>query len=244
MSAARVLIDAGNTRLKWAVVAAGRWRAQGHADYADLSGLAAELVAGRSVAVASVTRAENAAMLDALLERAALPVRRIESGPCFGEVTNGYTAPAQLGVDRWMALIGAWRRTRRATLVISVGTAMTVDALDARGRFPGGIIVPGPALMRGALRQGTARVAAGPGVRRDFPQCTNDAVESGLVAALAGAVRAQYAHLAAQAPDAPACLVTGGDAGWLLPHLDAGAEPAPFLVLEGLACVTEETDRP
>lgn len=234
-----MLIDAGNTRLKWAVVADGRWLAQGHADYTDLSGLAAELTRERSVTVASVTREENAVALSALLQRAGVSARWLESAERFGAVTNGYEIPAQLGVDRWMALIGAWQRKHCATLVVSAGTAMTVDALDPGGHFIGGLIVPGRALMRAALRQGTARATADAGVCRDFPRRTSDAAESGIAAALAGAVRTQRARLAQQLARPAACLVTGGDADWLLPHLDGDAEPAPSLVLEGMVCVTE-----
>lgn len=240
MTPSSILIDAGNTRVKWAVVEETRWLSQGQADYADLSVLSSVLATGMRAYVASVTRDEHAARLKACLERAGVVALWLASSPAFGDVENGYALPTQLGVDRWMALIGARQRTRAATLVVSAGTATTVDAMTDTGRFIGGIIVPGRALMRGALGLGTARVGTGHGLWRDFPRCTDDAVESGLVAALGGAIEAQYKRLAAQGTGTPRCLVTGGDAGWLLPHLAVPAEHAPALVLEGIDCVARK----
>ncbi|MCA1978248.1 MAG: type III pantothenate kinase [Thiobacillus sp.] len=242
MTPRRLLLDAGNSRLKWALVEGARWLSQGQADYADLSGLSAVLTPGTRAYVASVTRDENAIRLRVCLEQANVPARWLSAGERFDDVENGYAQPAQLGVDRWMALIGARKRTQSACLVVSAGTAVTIDAMTATGRFIGGLIVPGKALMRGALQAGTARVGTGSGNWRDFPRSTEDAVESGLVAALAGAIAAQYARLAAQSAEAPRCLVSGGDAEWLLPHLAVPAEPAPALVLEGLDCVARKED--
>lgn len=242
MKSSRLLIDAGNTRLKWAVVAKERWLSRGQAAYADLAQLTGVLASGMRAYVASVTRDENNRRLGEILSGAGVDAHWIASAERFEDVENGYAVPSKLGVDRWMALIAARRRTQSATLVVSAGTAMTVDALNETGRFIGGIIVPGMARMRMALREGTAHAAAENGVWRDFPGCTADAVESGLVAALAGAVEAQYARLAALGTAAPRCLITGGDAEWLLPHLTVVAERVPGLVLEGIDCVARKDE--
>jgi type III pantothenate kinase len=238
----RLLIDAGNTRAKWAVVSGDVWLTQGEAAYDDLSGLSADLAPGMRAYVAGVAR-------DAQLDRVCAvlaPIKAIHwlesSARCAG-VENGYAAPVQLGVDRWMNLIGAWQRTHGATLVVSAGTALTIDALDDAGRFIGGLIAPGRELMRAALRQGTARVDVPDGVCQDFPTNTADAVESGITAALCGAVQAQYARLATRcAGRAPRCLVTGGDAARLMPCLRMPAERVPALTLEGMARVSREAD--
>lgn len=242
MTVPRILIDAGNTRLKWVVVAGGRWLTQGQTGYADLSGLSAVMTAEMRAWVASVTREENAAKLRALLEQTGIPAHWIEVGQRFGDVENGYALPAQLGVDRWMALMGARQRTQAPALVVSAGTAMTVDAMTETGRFVGGIIVPGMTLMRTALERGTAQVSVGNGVWCDFPRCTADAVESGIIAAQVGAIQSQYARLAALSVAPPRCLLTGGDAERLLPYLDMGAERVPALVLEGIDCVARKGD--
>jgi len=155
-------------------------------------------------------------------------------------VKNSYLNPLQLGADRWMGLIAARQRTREPVLVVSVGTAMTVDALAADGVFLGGVIVPGVNLMRQALRQGTARIADAMGRWQAFPRSTADAVESGIVAALCGAIRQQHARLAEASATLPHCLLTGGDAGMVLPHLALSAEQVAALVLEGVDCVARE----
>lgn len=236
----RLLLDAGNTRLKWAVVEDGAWRAQGSAAYADLSPLAGQLQAGTACWIASVAGAQRDAALAALLASAAIPATWLAAEPRFQEVANGYRHPRQLGVDRWMGLIAARQRSRQPTLVVSAGTAMTLDALSAEGAFLGGLIVPGRELMRQALRQGTAGVAEVAGSWQAFPRTTADTVESGIVAALAGAVWQQHARLAATAGTPPHCILTGGDADWLLPHLAVSAEQVPALVLEGIDRVARE----
>jgi len=240
MAGRRVLIDAGNSRLKWAVVEEGQWCAQGSSDYADLAALKARLTAGTDCFIASVTSAANEHQLAELLGAADVGLIWLTTKTDFADVKNSYLNPLQLGVDRWMGLIAARQRTRGPVLVVSVGTAMTVDALSAAGVFLGGVIVPGVSLMRQALQQGTARVADVAGHWQAFPRSTADAVESGIVAALCGAIHQQHARLAEAAGTVPRCLLTGGGAGMLLSHLTVPAEQVPALVLEGIDCVARE----
>ncbi|HMM46347.1 MAG TPA: type III pantothenate kinase [Thiobacillaceae bacterium] len=236
----RILIDCGNTRVKWAILEGTRWHARGDGDYVDWSALSAELVVGDICYVASVAAAAHERQLAALLANAGLTAVWLSSTAEFGGVTNTYRDPAQLGVDRWMALIAARQRTHGAALVVSAGTAMTVDALSPAGTFLGGLIVPGLAMMRQALVRETARVNETRGRWVEFPQATADAVYSGVIAALCGAIRQQHARLAASAGTPPLCLLTGGDAETLLPHLPLPAEHVPALVLEGIARVAAE----
>jgi type III pantothenate kinase len=236
----RVLLDAGNSRLKWALLDNERWLAQGHCAYADLAALKSLLCAGDRGYVASVAPDACEEVLRALFMDAELEAVWLRPAAIAGGVRNGYADPSSLGVDRWMALIGARRRTDDAVLVVSAGTAMTVDALSAAGEFLGGVIVPGAGLMRQALQTGTARVPATSGRWQAFPRRTADAVESGIVAALCGAIRQQHAALAAVTGAAPRCLLTGGDAPRLAAHLDLDFELAPALVLEGIEYVTRE----
>lgn len=232
-----LLLDAGNSSVKWARVEAGAWLAQGRCAYSDLSALQTQLVPGTVCFVASVARNADAEGLGGVLAAAGCRVNWLKAEARRGDLVNGYEVPGQLGVDRWMGLVAARCRTREAVLVVSAGTAMTVDALSAGGTFLGGLIVPGMGLMRQALAQGTAGVSAEDGCYEAFPRATAEAVHSGIVAALCGAVRTQHARLAAAAGLAPHCLVTGGDAARLLPFLDLPAEHVPALVLEGIAQV-------
>jgi type III pantothenate kinase len=216
MSAQRLLFDAGNTSLKWAVLEAGRWRRQGRADYSDLSALAQVMQQGANCYIASVAGEQQENQLNTLLATFSIEPKWLRAGAQFLDVKNSYASPPQLGVDRWMGLIAARQRTQSATLVVSVGTAMTVDALSAAGVFLGGVIVPGFAMMKQALRQGTARVAEGDGIWQAFPRNTADAVES---------------------------FLTGGDADKLMPHLNMTMEYVPSLVLEGIARVAQEDEK-
>lgn len=240
MKRRRILIDCGNTRVKWAVIEDGQWRAHGSGDYTDWSALEAQLSAGCACYVASVASGEHEEELAALLARAGATATWLAVAAEFDDVKNGYLNPAQLGVDRWMALIAARQRTRAPVLVVSAGTAMTVDALSTEGGFLGGVIVPGLTMMRQALARETARIAETTGQWRAFPQTTADAVQSGIVAALCGAIQQQHARLAATSATPPHCLLTGGDAETLLPHLSVQVEHIPALVLEGIERVARE----
>jgi type III pantothenate kinase len=154
-------------------------------------------------------------------------------------VTNGYDHPGRLGVDRWVALIGAWHRVlahgrRRPALVVMVGTAVTVDALDATGRFLGGLILPGFGLMLRALEMGTAGLKAPTGEAVDFPTNTSDALMSGGADAIAGAVERMHRKLLARTGDEPLLIMTGGAAVKLAPITDLRFETVETLIFEGL----------
>lgn len=235
----RLLIDAGNSRLKWAVVEKGQWCAQGRSDYTDWAALKVQLKAGTDCFIASVTSTANEQQLAAQLAAAGIGATWLTAETAFAGVINSYLSPLQLGVDRWMGLIAARQRTCEPVLVVSVGTAMTVDALSAEGVFLGGVIVPGVHLMQQALTQRTARVADATGHWQPFPRSTADAVQSGIVAALCGTIHGQYAHLAEASDTPPLCFLTGGDAETVLPHLGVPAEHVPALVLEGIDCVAQ-----
>jgi len=241
MRARRLLFDAGNTRLKWAVVEGGHWQAQGSAHYSDLSALTPHLTQDVACYIASVAQARQVAQIMALLAPYSITPVELATPIRFDGVINTYRNPQQLGVDRWMGLVAARQRSEVATLVVSAGTAMTVDALSAEGLFLGGLIVPGLAMMQRALHTDTARVGAGEGRVERFPRATADAVQSGMVAALCGAIHRQAAHLAEAAGTQPHCILTGGDAERLAPYLDFAVEQVPALVLEGMEYVTRES---
>lgn len=237
MNRLRLLIDAGNARLKWVVTEDGRWRTEGVTGYDDWTGFQAQLPGEAECFIASVASAEREQQLARLLDAAGIESTWLVASAAFGGVRNGYVEPSQLGVDRWMGLVAARQRTPDPVLVVSVGTAMTVDALAADGMFLGGLIVPGVQLMRQALAQRTGRVGDADGRWQPFPQKTGDAVQSGIVAALCGAIEQQYAQFAAVSGTPPGCLLTGGDAETVLPHLAVPTQWIPALVLEGIDCV-------
>jgi type III pantothenate kinase len=250
-----LLVDIGNTRVKWAAWSAGELAPQRAAEHANWSvpDWQRELFGGMQYGRVLAATVAGAASKDALQAAAAASgVERVEfvasTASAFG-VTNAYPQPALLGVDRWMALIGAWHRQRSACCVVDIGTAATVDTIDGRGRHLGGFIVPGPRLMSAALRAGTsdlaAHVAQSPGGGGQlFADNTHDAIERGCRVALAALVDRSVAELQRQAGAAPQLIVTGGACGEVLPYVVSASLCMPDLVLQGLAVVAQTVLEP
>jgi len=237
----KILVDLGNTRLKWATLVRGELRPGGvfaHASTPLVAQLQREwngLVRVDAVLVASVVAPAQEAELDALVrQRFGLPATFLRS-PAFAlGVRNAYAEPARLGIDRFLALVALHAEHPRAQLLASVGTALTVDALDAQGVHHGGLIVPSPHLMREAILAGTARVGIAGGCWNEMPTATADAVVAGSLYAAAGAID-RFRDVAARRLGAsPALLLTGGGADEIAPLL-ANAERVHDLVLRGLA---------
>jgi type III pantothenate kinase len=149
-------------------------------------------------------------------------------------VSIAYAQPRRLGVDRFLSLLAAHARDARPTLVVGVGTAITVDLLDADGRHRGGRIAPSPTLMRLALHQRAPVLPASGGAYLEFATDTGDALASGCDGAALGLVEHSMDAATRLLGDAPALLMHGGGAPALLPRLPSAVH-APTLVLEGLA---------
>src|SRR5436190_10115346 len=147
----------------------------------------------RTATASNVAGAAVAAELERACKERGLALTVVRSQAEQLGVANGYRDPAQLGSDRWAALIAANRVGPGHKLVVNAGTALTIDALTAEGRFLGGVIVPGPALMRHSLDRGTAGLRLTEGACAEFPQSTPDAITSGAIQACSGAVE-RLAH--------------------------------------------------
>jgi type III pantothenate kinase len=245
----KLLLDIGNSRVKWAWLGAGGLERPGGLTHRGrelaealaglpLSGPAPEAVLAGSVAGPDLT----AAVADAVRRAWRLPLQLAASERAVCGVRCGYHEPRQLGVDRWLALLAAYDRHRRALCVADAGTALTLDVLTAQGEHRGGLIVPGLELMPTMLHRDTGRItgaasmlAAGgeavDGLGRDTAAC----VRNGALIALAGMVRRCAQEVGGDAGPAVVVL-TGGDAPMLIPAL-AGVplDHRPLLVLEGLA---------
>ena len=168
----------------------------------------------------------------------ALP-RWVVSSPEEAGLRNGYDHPARLGADRWVAMIGAHHRllargVRKPCLVVMVGTAVTVEAIDATGKFLGGIILPGHGIMLRALESGTAGLHVPTGEVQDFPTNTSDALTIVGKFAIAGAVQLMVDNITRHCGEAPACIMTGG-AGWkMVPSMSVPVELVEGLIFDGL----------
>lgn len=231
-------IDAGNTRTKWgAFDDQGALVKQGAMDNAGIlaTGEAFREFAGyRRAVVSNVAGEAVATRIGQLLAGVNVPVLWVKSQASACGVSNGYHVPDTLGTDRWAALIAAWNMHHAPCVVVSAGTAITVDALSGQGEFLGGLIVPGLGLMRASLAGGTAAVAPPAGQWRDFPDSTADAVHTGLLSAASGAVRHMANLLAQREGRTPLCLLSGGDAEALAPALAMPVLIYPNLVMQGL----------
>lgn len=240
-------IDIGNTRLKWAVYEQALPGSLPHRHGAVYLENIDSLAEGdwRSLAPPQAFLGCNVAgdavrrRVEEQLEIWDVPARWVVPSPQDGGVRNGYDHPTRLGADRWTALIGArWharqRRLLRPVLVVMIGTAVTVDALDMQGAFLGGLILPGHGIMLRALESGTAGLRVPTGEVRRFPTNTSDALTSGGNYAITGAIERMHRHLREHTGVAPLTLVTGG-AGWkVAPHLEIEHELVEGLIFDGL----------
>jgi type III pantothenate kinase len=249
-------IDIGNTRLKWALYERARPGAaplhHGAVFLETIDDLAEKEWAGlpppRQMLGCVVAGEAVRRRVEEQMELWDVVPRWVVPAAAEAGVVNGYDHPHRLGADRWVALVGARARVLASTpagqppapaLVVMVGTAVTVDAIDASGRFLGGLILPGFGLMLRALEMGTAGLKVPTGETVDFPTNTSDALMSGGVFAIAGAVERQYKLLRDSGGVAPKVMMTGGAAVKLAPTLDLPFEMIDSLIFEGLLRIEE-----
>lgn len=236
-------VDAGNSRVKWGLHDGVTWTRRGWAANIDAAALVqawSNFEAPRRIVVSNVAGNESHRMLQQLFSRWPVEAYWITSLAEQCGVRNNYDNPALLGCDRWAALIAARKLCPDGCVVVNAGTAVTVDALADDGTFLGGMIVPGLTPMRHALASHTARLIVAPGHFSQFPTNTADAVYSGILSATAGAVEKMVAALAEKSRKAPACLLSGGDAGLVRERLSVEATIVDNLVLDGLIEIAKE----
>ncbi len=246
-------VDVGNTRLKWALFESPRpgaaIQAQGVEFLENIDKMAdgawsklprPERMLGCAVAADTVRRRVE----EQMEELWDVPAHWVVASAAEAGLTNGYDHPTRLGADRWVAMIGAWHRMlaqgpARPLVVVMVGTAVTVEAVDPRGRFLGGFILPGHGIMLRALESGTAGLYVPTGEVREFPTNTSDALTSGGTYAIAGAVERMIQHLRRRCAVEPVCFMTGG-AGWkMAPHMSVAVELVESLIFDGLLQVAK-----
>lgn len=236
-------IDAGNTRIKWGWFDGRGWVEQSWIASAQVGQLGAVLAANSApdkIVISNVAGGAVRKGLDAALKPFRVGPHWIKSEARQCGVTSGYSEPAQLGSDRWAALIGAWHLFHGPCVVISAGTTLTVDALSGEGVFLGGFIVPGLELMRAALARNTAQLKLQDGRFTYFPDCTADAITSGAINALAGSIERMRRFMEETGQIPPLMVVSGGAAALLEPQLNARVEVVDNLVLEGLVRIALE----
>ncbi len=249
-----LVIDIGNTRLKWGLY--------------EKASPGAALMAHGAVVLEDIDHLRDTAWKDLPRPQAMLGCvvagevikRRVEeqlsvwglkprwlvSGAQAGGVINGYEHPQRLGSDRWAAIIGARQRAISSqpgnpppVLAVMVGTAVTVDAVDQDGRFLGGLIMPGFGLMYRALESGTAGLKVPTGEVRDFPTNTSDALMSGGTDAIAGAIERSLRRLAKKTGRQPMLIMSGGAVSRLSHLEELPGSIVENLIFEGLLTLAD-----
>jgi type III pantothenate kinase len=246
-----LVIDIGNTRLKWGLYEAAdpastlldhgavvledidvlwdlHWKDLRHKP----SSMLGCVVAGEAIK----RRVE-----EQLIEGWGLQPHWLSASEQAAGVINGYEHPQRLGSDRWAAIVGARQRALQVSpsnpppvLAVMVGTAVTVDAIDADGRFLGGLILPGFGLMYRALESGTAGLKVPTGEVQDFPTNTSDALMSGGTDAIAGAIERTMRRLTVAAGRSPLLIMSGGAVSRLAHVGELPASVVENLIFEGL----------
>jgi len=256
-----LLFDAGNSRLKWALVEDRRLGPQQAAPVADPGALEAwlrrapaiERVVGVNVAGPRLERALRAA-----LRRAGQPVPEfVHSSAAAAGVTSGYREPERLGADRWAAAVAAWHRAGcyRTVCAVSVGTALTLDVVDQDGRHRGGLIAPGPALMLDSLLGKTDGIAARAQLDTERPRrrrstqaapivppladSTREAIDEGCLGAAAGFIDRTVNQITRRLGVRPVVFITGGASAPVIARLRSACKPCDDLVLRGVAAIAE-----
>ena len=252
-----LLVDAGNTRLKWALWDGARLSAHGgvvHAGEAQEDRVAAAAMDAMAsakrpdgIVVGNVAgEAVAAALNEAASDTHGVTCRYVSVVPSACGVRIAYAHPDRLGVDRWLALLAAHEMVQGPALVVDAGTALTVDALAADGSHLGGLIAPGVDLMRRSLLARTARIGDGGEAPPDaapelFAADTGDAVTAGAVHGNAALVDRAARALAQRVGAVPTVLLTGGAAAVVAPAIDTATEAVDDLVLRGLARLVEDS---
>lgn len=239
-----LLIDIGNTRLKWAHGDADGLTPGGSVEHYGQpleALLAVQPSACESVWVSHVMdRNQELSLGDALRRVTGQPAQFARSAARLLGLRNAYSEPQRLGVDRWLAMLAAWSLSNGACVVADAGTALTVDCVDASGQHLGGIIAAGLQTSQRAVLGATrfdTRDAAGSysgGLGSDTEAC----VRQGAVLSCIGAIDRAASVLQAEHPR---CFLTGGDAQKLLPLLPPQWTHHPELVLQGLQLLARQT---
>jgi len=244
-------IDAGNSRTKWAVFdEAGELQTQAAISNSELHDFAAPEAwqpCTRAV-ISNVAGEEMEQNLTSLLLQRNISMSWVKASAQACGVINSYEFPERLGTDRWAALIAAWQQFRAPCVVVNAGTALTVDALgvdeNGQGIFFGGLIVPGLRLMQQSLVGAAAGIKEAGGSLQYFPTTTENAIHTGALSAMAGAVNSMLVKLELHTGQSPHCIVSGGDAALLqemLVHYRVEKiVMAENLVLQGLLLLEKE----
>jgi len=238
-----LVVDIGNSRIKWALAASGRvigsGRAVAHDNlellFAEWSRLSAP---PQRVRLANVTQAPVAqAITDWVVATWQAPVETTATPAMGGGITIAYPDPTQLGTDRWLAMVGARAAGYLPACIVDCGSAITLDVVDGQGHHQGGLILPGLAAQQAGIAQvapALPPVELGAGTPL-LTHNTADALASGYLHGTAAAVQGLIRRCLAESSEPLTPVLTGGDAQLMARYLDMDVRLRPDVILEGLA---------
>lgn len=243
-----LLIDSGNSRIKWVFVQGDSWLKSGSLPTAEYLHLSDRITSSRKELGKELSAVDQILVSNVAGDKVARHVRDIgmvwQKQPRFivalnrqCGVTNSYDKSETLGVDRWAGLVAAWSMIGAECLVVNCGTATTIDALSEQGEFQGGLIMPGIALLQSSLYQATAALKPVDGEYAAFPKNTPNAIFSGAIQATCGAVQRQYELLKTNHAK---LVLSGGGADDLHSHIDIPMVRVENLVLHGLQIIARD----
>ena len=236
-----LLLDAGNSRLKWWLCNGQQRPEKGVAWLKELDTLPklwTDLARPQRILGCNVANPLVAAHIEQTCEQLwQCPPQWLEVSAQACGVRNHYQL-RELGPDRWASAIAARHLHRGNTLAVNAGSAITIDAISAGGDYLGGTILPGLQGMHAALASNTARLPNATGQVTGFPRQTVDAISSGLIDAVVGAIERMAQRLENWQPQPPLVLLSGGDAFRIEPHLHLPHQLVDNLVLEGLRVIS------
>ena len=244
----KLLVDIGNTRVKWACADNGNLFGHGAFRFSPetLNGLLAqnweELERPEQVYLASVAGDGATARLCGYAGSTwNLEAVRAVTEKERGGLRNAYDDVAALGVDRWLAMLAAWSMHKKPLCVIDCGTALTVDVVLGDGQHAGGFILPGPALMAASLERETRGIRADPEAdpQLEFGRSTAACISNGFAFALAGLLERCFSKTREEQGVEPLTIITGGAAQQALPLLPGRPVHEPHLVLHGLNLISD-----
>jgi type III pantothenate kinase len=246
-----LLVDAGNTRIKWARLTGvdlGRSHAAVHAQWpaAEYARRLIGTTAPERILVSSVAGPAVRAALRQVARRTRVPISFVTVPARRAGITVGYAEAWRLGVDRFIGMVAAHHLFRGVPVCVAgIGTALTLDLVARSGRHLGGAIIPGPALMVGTLLSktwGIRRRAHGGrrSGRGPFGRSTRDAIEAGAHYAAAALIDRAVDEATALVGRPPLVVLTGGGAGGVRPLVHSPAVAVPDLVLRGLAVLAAQ----
>jgi type III pantothenate kinase len=237
-------VDAGNSRIKWGLHDGSGWVAQSWVVTAEAGQLGeawSKFPQPGALIASNVAGDAVGNVLRSAAQKLGTRLELIASQAQQCGVRSSYDDPAQLGPDRWAALIGAWHLCGGPSVVVNAGTTMTADALSRDGVFLGGVIVAGVDLMRDALARSTAGLRLQDGHYTFFPATTADAIMSGAINALAGAIERMQRFMREAGEADPRVVLSGGAAPAVERALNGGVEVVDNLVLEGIVRIAHDS---